>query len=193
MEGSEKVLFIGFIGFIGKEADNDITMSGQEDRLKTVEPETANCEQQQRHDTLTKSERVCSRNTVEQLFGGGQSRAMSAFPIRMVYMITDRQEGEPAAQMLVSVPKRCFKRAVKRNRVKRQVREAYRHLKHGVIEAMTARQHDKKVVMAFICIDNNLHPTDRIARKMQNLLSRLEERISGKEQAHERSEQSKHE
>ena len=95
--------------------------------------------------------------------------------------------------MLVSVPKRCFKRAVKRNRVKRQVREAYRHLKHGVIEAMTARQHDKKVVMAFICIDTNLHPTDRIARKMQNLLSRLEERISGKEQAHERSEQSKHE
>lgn len=179
--------------FIGKEADNDITMSGQEDRLKAVEPETANCEQQQRHDTLTKSERVCSRNTVEQLFGGGQSRAMSAFPIRMVYMITDRQEGEPAAQMLVSVPKRCFKRAVKRNRVKRQVREAYRHLKHGVIEAMTARQNDKKVVMAFICIDNNLHPTDRIARKMQNLLSRLEERISGKEQAHERSEQSKHE
>ena len=115
-------------------------MSGQEDRLKAVEPETANCGQQQRHDTLTKSERVCSRNTVEQLFGGGQSRAMSAFPIRMVYMITDRQEGEPAAQMLVSVPKRCFKRAVKRNRVKRQVREAYRHLKHGVIEAMTARQ-----------------------------------------------------
>ena len=187
------IYFISFIGFIGKEADNDITMSGQEDRLKAVEPETANCEQQQRHDTLTKSERVCSRNTVEQLFGGGQSRAMSAFPIRMVYMITDRQEGEPAAQMLVSVPKRCFKRAVKRNRVKRQVREAYRHLKHGVIEAMTARQNDKKVVMAFICIDNNLHPTDRIARKMQNLLSRLEERISGKEQAHERSEQSKHE
>lgn len=168
-------------------------MSGQEDRLKAVEPETANCGQQQRHDTLTKSERVCSRNTVEQLFGGGQSRAMSAFPIRMVYMIIDRQEGEPAAQMLVSVPKRCFKRAVKRNRVKRQVREAYRHLKHGVIEAMNARQNDKKVVMAFICIDNNLHPTDRIARKMQNLLSRLEERISGKEQAHERSEQSKHE
>ena len=164
-------------------------MSGQEDRLKAVEPETANCGQQQRHDTLTKSERVCSRNTVEQLFGGGQSRAMSAFPIRMVYMMTDRQEGEPAAQMLVSVPKRCFKRAVKRNRVKRQVREAYRHLKHGVIEAMTARQHDKKVVMAFICIDSNLHPTDRIARKMQNLISRLEERINGKEQAHERSEQ----
>ena len=187
------ISFISFIGFIGKEADNDITMSGQEDRLKAVEPETANCEQQQRHDTLTKSERVCSRNTVEQLFGGGKSRAMSAFPIRMVYMITDRQEGEPAAQMLVSVPKRCFKRAVKRNRVKRQVREAYRHLKHGVIEAMTARQHDKKVVMAFICIDNNLHPTERIARKMQNLLSRLEEHISGKEQAQERSEQSKHE
>ena len=157
-------------------------MSGQEDRMKAVELETAECQQQPRH-TLHKSERVCSRNTVEQLFGGGQSRAMSAFPIRMVYMLTDKADEEPAAQMLVSVPKRCFKRAVKRNRVKRQVREAYRHLKHGVVDAMNRQYPNKKVVMAFICIDAHLHPTERIERKMYNLLSRLQERIEG----HERS------
>ena len=80
--------------------------------------------------TLSKSERVASRNTVETLFGGGHSRALSAFPLRMVYMLAPRAEGEPAAQMLVSVPKRWFKRAVKRNRIKRQVREAYRTSKH---------------------------------------------------------------
>ena len=168
---------MGFIGFISKEADNDITMSGQEDRLKAVEPETANCGQQQRHDTLTKSERVCSRNTVEQLFGGGQSRAMSAFPIRMVYMMTDRQEGEPAAQMLVSVPKRCFKRAVKRNRVKRQVREAYRCNKHSLAAAVAAMEGNKDLSLAFVWLDDNLHPSAEVEKRVQRLLQRLEEKL----------------
>ena len=127
--------------------------------------------------TLAKSERVCSRTTVEQLFGGGGSKAMSAFPLRLVYMLADRRADEPQAQMLVSVPKRCFKRAVKRNRVKRQVREAYRHCKHGVADVMLRQHPGKTLVMAFICIDGHLHPTSRIADKVQNLLQRLEEKL----------------
>ena len=95
--------------------------------------------------TLSKSERVASRNTVETLFGGGHSRALSAFPLRMVYMLAPRAEGEPAAQMLVSVPKRWFKRAVKRNRIKRQVREAYRTSKHQLLADIAAGRKYMKV------------------------------------------------
>lgn len=134
--------------------------------------------QQHRRDTLPKAERVASRTTVEELFGGGHSRAMSAFPLRLVYMLSERKEGEPRAQILVSVPKKCFKRAVKRNRVKRQVREAYRHLKHGVTDAMAIHHPGKRLVMAFICIDSSLHPSDTIGRKVGNLLGRLEEKLA---------------
>ena len=79
--------------------------------------------------TLGKEERINSRLLIEKLFGGGGSRAMSAFPIRMVYMFGDDNSLPPAA-MMVSVSKRRFKHAVDRNRVKRQIREAYRKNKH---------------------------------------------------------------
>ena len=51
---------------------------------------------------------------------------MSAFPIRVVYRLVDQQPDMALVQMLVSVPKKHFKRAVKRNLLKRRVREAFR-------------------------------------------------------------------
>lgn len=76
--------------------------------------------------TLAKAERICSKKLTDRLFNGSSGRSLSAFPLRMVYTVVSREEDAPAALMLVSVPKRHFKRAVKRNRVKRQVREAFR-------------------------------------------------------------------
>lgn len=128
--------------------------------------------------TLRKSERVCSRTTIETLFGGGHSRAMSAFPLRMVYMLAPRKEGEPAAQIMVSVSKRWFKRAVKRNRVKRQVREAYRMEKHTVTAAVETLCPGQKVVMAFIFTDGTLHSSATVGRKVAALLARLADKLT---------------
>jgi len=127
--------------------------------------------------TLGKEERICSRKLIERLFRGGGSRAMSAFPIRMVYLVDDRQGGEELqAKMLVSVPKRCFKRAVKRNRVKRQVREAYRKNKHLLLDRMAGVQ-EKTVAVAFIWLDDKLYDTASVERQVQNLLTRLGEKL----------------
>ena len=60
------------------------------------------------------------------MFEGGVSKSFSIFPIRVVYMPVE--QGEAPASILISVSKRRFKRAVKRNRVKRQIREAYRKM-----------------------------------------------------------------
>lgn len=77
---------------------------------------------------------------------------------------------------MVSVPKKCFKRAVKRNRVKRQIREAYRLNKAIVTEQM--KKHESKyLTMAFIWLDAELHDTDEIKTKMINLLGRISERL----------------
>ena len=84
--------------------------------------------------TLCKEERICSKLLIDKLFNGGNSHSMVAFPLRVVYVIKDRNEAQdatiPQTKILVSVPKKHFKRAVKRNRVKRQVREAYRKNKY---------------------------------------------------------------
>ena len=71
--------------------------------------------------TLPKSERLCSQKALQKLFGG-ERRSVSVYPIRAVYADSE----EPGIRIMVSVGKRHFKRAVKRNRVKRQLREAYR-------------------------------------------------------------------
>lgn len=126
---------------------------------------------------LPKAERVSGKNLPEQLFNGGNSRSLSAFPIRMVYMKNTCGEGKvPTARILISVPKRHFKRAVKRNRVKRQVKEAYRKNKHILLDRLYEnRTHD--VTMAFIWQDNNMLESADIETKIRSLLTRLGERL----------------
>ena len=74
--------------------------------------------------TLPKSERLCGLKAVGELFQTGKSA--SAGCIRCKYLM--RQDGEPS-RIVVSVPKRSFKRAVKRNLLKRRIRESYRRQK----------------------------------------------------------------
>ena len=123
--------------------------------------------------TLCKAERLHSRKLIERLFGGGQSRSMSAFPLRVVYispsLSSENTELPSSAQMLVSVPKRCFRRAVKRNRIKRQVREAYRRHK-SLLEG-------QPVIMAFIWLDDKLWPTEMVKQKVGNLMQRISEKL----------------
>ena len=115
---------------------------------------------------LPKQERVCSKKLIDRLFNGGHSHSMSAFPLRVVYM--------PRTQLLVSVPKKCFKRAVKRNRVKRQVREAYR-LQRQILADKIADRHS--MVLAFIWLDDKLYPTEVVMQKVKNLLQRISEKL----------------
>lgn len=126
---------------------------------------------------LPQQERIDSKKQIDRLFRGGSSKAMSAFPLRMVYMLEERDADSraPQAQMMVSVPKRCFKRAVKRNRVKRQVREAYRLSKHLLDECMQ-RHPDRQLSMCFIWTADSLRDTAEVMRQMANLLTRLAER-----------------
>lgn len=127
--------------------------------------------------TLKKEERITSRKLMDKLFNGGGSRAMTSFPVRMVYLEVEREsEDEPQAKVLVSVSKRHFKRAVKRNRVKRQLREAYRKNKHIVLDRMQTRS-GRTVALALIWLDNNLHDTVNVEGHVRNLLVRLSEKL----------------
>ena len=86
--------------------------------------------------TLSKEERICSKKLINELFTGN-GRSMTAFPLRVVFMKRTIVDDQPRAAMLVSVPKRYFKHAVDRNRVKRQVREAFRRNKSIITQNLT--------------------------------------------------------
>ena len=83
--------------------------------------------------SFTKSERLCSFSEIQSLMKKGET--FFHYPFKVVYQNIASEEGnmQPNAVM-VSVPKRNFKRAVKRNLLKRRIRESYR-LNKGMLTA----------------------------------------------------------
>jgi ribonuclease P protein component len=75
------------------------------------------------NNTLGKLEKLKSKKLIENLYKYGSS--IKKFPFRMIYLQTKHTSTFPA-QIGVSVPKRNFKSAVDRNRLKRLTRETYR-------------------------------------------------------------------
>lgn len=122
--------------------------------------------------TLCKAERLNSKILIEKMFAGG-SRSFSIFPIRVVYMPLEEQGAAPVS-ILISVPKKRFKRAVKRNRVKRQIREAYRVNKHALCQILSDK--GQSMSIAFIYLSDQLAPSDEIGEKMKTLLARIAEK-----------------
>ena len=134
---------------------------------------------------LRKEERLCSKKLIDTLFGTGGSYAMTAYPLKAVYRLIDNKTEtsvskeavmELKVQVLVSVPKKHFKRAVKRNRVKRQVREAYRKHK-SFVTLRVNEQTDKQLLIAFIWLSNELIDSVTIEQRVCNLVQRIGERI----------------
>ena len=77
--------------------------------------------------TLPKKERLCGKKGIESLLARGKHGNAGA--IRYIYALNN---GEEYNRILVSVPKKLFKRAVKRNLLKRRIRESWRKLKHNL-------------------------------------------------------------
>lgn len=118
--------------------------------------------------TLSKEERLCSRKVLDELFCGGH-QSVYAFPIRAVFMPSDEKEG---VRIMVSVSKRYFKRAVKRNYIKRQLREAYRIHKEQLLPLPGGLD------IAFLWTSAEMLPTDKVFQKMHNILQRIHESIA---------------
>ena len=131
---------------------------------------------EERKYTLSKSERLCSKKLIERLFAGGNS-SFAAFPLRVVFMWIEPEEGTSDVSILISVPKKRFKHAVKRNLVKRQVREAYRRNKYILLDALQASHPDRRLVLAFIWLDNKLHSSETIEYKVKKLLFHIAENM----------------
>jgi|SRR5574344_263570 ribonuclease P protein component len=71
--------------------------------------------------TLSKEERLCGKTTISALVSDGRWGGTA----HLRYCWT-AGHGTGLNRILVSVPKRNFKRAVRRNLLKRRIREAYR-------------------------------------------------------------------
>lgn len=110
-----------------------------------------------------KNEKLKSSKTIEKLFSEGKTH--SKFPIK-VFLLKD--ENLQDSKVAFAVPKRNFKSAVDRNRVKRQLREAYR-LNKQLLE----NNNGKKFEMLFLYLGKVKPQYAPLEKTMVHLLKKL--------------------
>ena len=120
-----------------------------------------------------KREHIVSTRLIEQLFSSG-STSMAAYPLRAVFRMVERSQTDVPVHVLISVPKKRFKHAVDRNRVKRQVREAYRQHKQPLVDAIPAGQ---SLLLGFIWVGDSLDASSIVVSRIAKLLTRITEKL----------------
>lgn len=116
---------------------------------------------------LYKAEKLCSRRAVDTLFTRGESRSVTAYPLRAVWRVSDRKEGAQA-QFLISIPKKKIRHAVDRVTLRRRIREAYRLNRHELSFPQECR-----IDVAFVYLDKELTQYPGIAQAVIKSLQRI--------------------
>ncbi|MDD6211465.1 MAG: ribonuclease P protein component [Bacteroidales bacterium] len=122
--------------------------------------------------SFEKGERLCSKKEIEALFSSG--KGFIVYPLRVVYLVTDDKGEFPS--IMCTVPKRRFKRAVDRNRIKRLIRESYRLNKSLLFEFLKEKGYTLNI--AFIFLGEELPKYQLLEQSMNKAFVKLKEKLS---------------
>jgi len=124
--------------------------------------------------TFKKEERLCNKRLIDRLFQNGSS--FLCYPFKVSWLLSDEPQSFPV-QILFSVPKKRYKRAVDRNLIKRRMREAYRLHKQQFLYAKLVEA-DKKIILSLGYVGKEIAPYELTEKKMLKLLTQLCEEIA---------------
>lgn len=128
------------------------------------------CHDMMSRQTLPKEQRLHKKKEIEQLFEKG--KGFNFYPFRVVVYMHDTEEDASIPRLLVSVSKKRFHHAVKRNKVKRLVREAWRKNK---TQLMIRCNEQKKILdVALVYTATIILSYEEIEKKIKQLSLRLE-------------------
>ncbi len=118
---------------------------------------------------LPKYERICKENDIKTLFG--QGAGISVYPYRVICLFR-RDESRPVTvRVLMSVSKKRFHHAVKRNRVKRLMREAWRRNKAPLYEI--CQRDNISVDVALVYTATVIHSYEEMLKKTRKAVNEI--------------------
>lgn len=125
--------------------------------------------------SFKKEERLCNIQLIEKLYHNGSS--FLVYPFRIIWLSSETNSEFPV-QVLISVPKKKFKRAVDRNLLKRRIREIYRlHKSEDLFPFLNERS--EKIVLAINYIGNEIAEYASMEKKFNAAMLRLKKNIAG--------------
>lgn len=118
--------------------------------------------------TFKKLERLSSRKLIAELMADG--KVIHQSPFRAIWQVQSLSGPFPV-QIAFSVPRRIFRRAVDRNRIKRLIRESYRKNKADIYTLLK----DRNVQIAVLIVYSGKMIPDyqETEQKIQSILKRL--------------------
>ena len=140
--------------------------------------------------TFPKSEKLRHKILVDSLFREGKS--MYEFPFKVQYRhLTGQQlrgsfrievpDKISPLQVMITVPKKKRRHAVDRVLMRRRIREAYRLRRRKLRAVIESHPDVRTLSLAIIYISDENIDSHRIARKLDKILNRLEEKYSASE------------
>ena len=120
-------------------------------------------------ETFKKEERLCNKKVIEYLFSNGST--FLYYPFKVVWLKHQKDDHYPV-RILISVSKHHFKKAVLRNRLKRQIREIYRRNKCQLYDYL--ERTNSNCVFALIYTANDVLPYAELETKIILILQRLQ-------------------
>ncbi|WP_422082790.1 ribonuclease P protein component [Ulvibacterium sp.] len=120
--------------------------------------------------TFPKKEKLKSRKLFDALFTKG--KAITKYPVKLIYLETELPN-DVKIQVGVAVPKKSFKSAVKRNRIKRLLREAYR-----LNKPMVFNNSEGNFAFLFLYLGKEVPNYDMVEERIRTILQKFNNTIS---------------
>lgn len=124
--------------------------------------------------SFKKEERLCNIQLIEKLYDNGSY--FLVYPFRIIWL-SCKANSEFPVQVLISVPKKKFKRAVDRNLLKRRIREIYRIQKSENLFPFF-NERSEKIVLGINYIGNEIAEYASMEKKFNTAMLRLKKNIS---------------